>query len=295
LSNKTINKEKYQNPIQEPFITVVIPVYNEESSIEKCLVSLVAQDFKPLEIIVVDDGSTDNSVSICKKFDIKLIKGKHRGMGAARNLGANNAQGNILALLDADMTFETDYLSNLVIPIVSGKSIATCHWNEMVANWENPWARCQAWFLGLPDRRRQPLDVPRFSGQYRAVRRDFFIENGGLSEQGYKSDISLFKRSGVSASFVQNAICFHHNVENIIEIYREAVWRGRGVAFIEDDRFRRCVYTIFISNNLFIVAWRGMRLGVVKKEWRMPIYSGVHSLGIIFGILRAMITGYYQK
>ena len=83
-----------------PSVTVIIPVYNEERSIENCIRSLRNQSV-PLEIIVVDDGSKDNSVKICEGLGIKVLKQNHQGPGAARNLGARNAKGEILILVDA--------------------------------------------------------------------------------------------------------------------------------------------------------------------------------------------------
>ena len=64
-------------------ITVVIPVYNEEKSIARCLISLQGQTTKPIEIVVVDDGSTDRTVALVKKFPVALVKQNHQGPGAA--------------------------------------------------------------------------------------------------------------------------------------------------------------------------------------------------------------------
>lgn len=94
-----------------PLITVIIPAFNEEKRIASCL-----QAFKsvtiPFELIVVDDGSTDKTVDIVSGFSfVKIIKGKHRGASAARNLGAQNAKGTILAFTDADCIPANDWLT----------------------------------------------------------------------------------------------------------------------------------------------------------------------------------------
>jgi len=93
-----VNPARY-GKIEEPHVTVIIPVYNEEDCIADCITSLLKQDFELLEILVVDDGSVDNSARICENLKIKVLRGTHKGMGAARNLGAGNANGNILVLL----------------------------------------------------------------------------------------------------------------------------------------------------------------------------------------------------
>lgn len=86
-------------------ISVIIPVYNTEKYLGKAIESVLQQEEKPLEIIIVDDGSTDRSVSVAQQFGdkIKLLKQEiNKGCGAARNRGVKQANGDYLAFLDAD-------------------------------------------------------------------------------------------------------------------------------------------------------------------------------------------------
>ena len=128
-------------------ISVIIPTYNEEDVILKCLESLGKQKGVGFEVIVVDDGSTDTTplklrgASNTLKYKLIIINGKHGGPGVARNLGAKQAKGNILVFVDADMTFDKHFLKMLVKPIISGKSKGTFSKDEMVSNWEKPFAR----------------------------------------------------------------------------------------------------------------------------------------------------------
>jgi len=292
---KTSNYSKYK-PINKPYVTVTVPVYNEENCIGDCLLSLLKQDFKPLEILVVDDGSKDNSVKICENLKIKVLKQDHKGLGAARNLGAHNAKGNIIVLADADMVFSPDYVSKLIAPIIKGEAIATCHWNERVANWDNPWARCETWHKGLPDKRRQPLTFPEHSGQYRALRKDFFLNSGGLAEEkGYKADISIYWRTGISAKLVPDASCYHRNIEGLGELFKEARWRGRHAAISREHRSRRFFAILLIYNNPLFEMLRGIYLSLVKKEPRMFFYSITYTISFYIGYVSAIYSGYYQK
>ena len=75
-----------------PLVSVVIPVYNEEKYLTFCLESLTSQTYKPLEIILVDDGSSDESIEIAKKYDISILRQKHLGAGSARNAGAKKSK-----------------------------------------------------------------------------------------------------------------------------------------------------------------------------------------------------------
>ncbi|ASV76489.1 Putative glycosyl transferase [Thermogutta terrifontis] len=87
-----------------PRISVVIPVYNGAKYLREALASVMEQTYKPFEIIVVDDGSTDGSADIAKSFaeNIIVLSQANRGESAARNLGINAASGDWIAFLDAD-------------------------------------------------------------------------------------------------------------------------------------------------------------------------------------------------
>lgn len=86
-------------------ISVIIPLYNKESSIAQTLQSVFSQDYSDFEIVVVDDGSTDNSVEIVEAMNdprIRLIKQENGGPSKARNTGVKNAKGEWILFLDAD-------------------------------------------------------------------------------------------------------------------------------------------------------------------------------------------------
>ncbi|WP_179068215.1 glycosyltransferase family 2 protein [Nostoc sp. C052] len=87
------------------YLSVIIPVYNSEGSVAKTLQSVVAQTYHDFEIIIVDDGSTDKSIDICKQFHdsrIKIVHQQNRGLAGARNTGIRHAQGEYLAFVDSD-------------------------------------------------------------------------------------------------------------------------------------------------------------------------------------------------
>lgn len=92
-------------------VSVVVPVYNVEQFLPRCLDSIVSQTYRKLEIILVDDGSTDGSCAICHEYAgrdsrIRVIRQKNQGLGYARNSGLNVASGELLMFVDSD-----DYLS----------------------------------------------------------------------------------------------------------------------------------------------------------------------------------------
>lgn len=93
--------------MEKPIISVIITVYNRESFVEKCIKSILDQNEVSMEVILVDDGSTDRSAEICKSFaslydNVKLIQQKNAGLSVARNTGLDNARGDYICFLDDD-------------------------------------------------------------------------------------------------------------------------------------------------------------------------------------------------
>ncbi len=94
-------------------VSVVIPTYNEEKYIGKCLGSLINQTDAPDEIIVVDNNCTDKTVEIAQKFNAKIVKEENQGMIYARNAGFDNAKYELLARTDADVILPSDWISKI--------------------------------------------------------------------------------------------------------------------------------------------------------------------------------------
>jgi len=118
LFDKSIEFRKNRRLIKllnMPEVSVIIPVYNAENYLEDCLDSVVNQTLKDIEIICVNDGSTDNSLNILKEYQrkddrIKIINQENHGAGVARNQGLKVAKGKYLSILDADDFFELNML-----------------------------------------------------------------------------------------------------------------------------------------------------------------------------------------
>lgn len=98
-------------------IDVIIPVYNKESTIKRCINSVLKQTYCNYRIIIIDDGSTDHSYEICSSYKdkrIKLIKQENAGVGAARNTGLENLLGQRVVFIDADDYVKPTYLADLL-------------------------------------------------------------------------------------------------------------------------------------------------------------------------------------
>lgn len=98
-------------------ISIIVPVYNVELYIRECLDSLISQTYENIEIIIIDDGSTDLSYDICKEYNdkrIKLIQQKNKGVSMSRNLGLKESTGEYVMFVDSDDFLEIDACSKLV-------------------------------------------------------------------------------------------------------------------------------------------------------------------------------------
>ncbi len=88
--------------VDDPLVSVVIPLYNAEPFVAEALESVFAQGYEPLETLVVDDGSTDRSAEIVKAWPVRYLAQEHSGIASARNAGVAAAGGDLIAFLDAD-------------------------------------------------------------------------------------------------------------------------------------------------------------------------------------------------
>jgi cellulose synthase/poly-beta-1,6-N-acetylglucosamine synthase-like glycosyltransferase len=124
-----------------PLVSILIPARNEELHIEKCIKNIVKSTYTNYEIIVISDGSTDNTFEIVERLaqlnpKIKVIKKQPQGKNAALNEGLIWAEGDIIVLVDADTFVEREWLEHLIEPIVDGRASATsgnpfpykCNW-----------------------------------------------------------------------------------------------------------------------------------------------------------------------
>lgn len=115
-------------------ISVIIPVYNCEKYIKKCIKSILNQTYKDLEVIIIDDGSKDNSLDICNKLmeedcRLKVIHQENQGVSSARNKGIEIAQGEYIVFVDGDDWVEDIYIETLINDLQKEDAgMAVCGW-----------------------------------------------------------------------------------------------------------------------------------------------------------------------
>ena len=122
------------NPVadgQSILVSVIVPVYNVEPYLQQCLDSVVNQTYENLEILIIDDGSTDGSGVICDEYErldsrIKVIHTVNRGLSAARNRGLDEAKGEYISFIDSDDWFELDAIEIVMREAYSSNADIVC-------------------------------------------------------------------------------------------------------------------------------------------------------------------------
>lgn len=114
-----------------PKFSIIIPVYNVEKYLKKCLDSVFNQTYKEYEVIVVNDGTKDNSMDIVKDYNVKVINQKNQGLSAARNAGVKVATGDYLIFLDSDDYWEKELLKELSKSLKNNPDLVRFQINEV--------------------------------------------------------------------------------------------------------------------------------------------------------------------
>lgn len=292
----------------KPVASAILAVYNAESTIVACLKSLLSQSL-PIEIIIVDDGSTDNTLSSMvrtylrrqaiepvAKDQVKILYQVHGGPALARNLGAASATSDILLFVDADMTFDPDYVKNLIAPIISKEVIGTYTTDERVANWENSYARCwniqEGWEKGM----RFPPNLPAQAGpakygtDFRGILKSEFDRVGGFDNIGYTDTWSLFNKLGVRP-LATRAICYHKNPDTLSAVFRQARWSSK-----RPYKFGAIgIVVALLRTTLPVSLIVGLGKSLLNLEPSFFIFKIVYDFGRFVGIAEMQLSGKLSK
>jgi glycosyltransferase involved in cell wall biosynthesis len=121
----------------KPLVSIIVPVYNIGEYVGKCLESVCGQSYENLEILVIDDGSTDESGKICDEFAakdkrLKVYHKKNGGLSDARNFGISKAKGIYIIFIDGDDYIERNFVSRMIDVGSSNTDVVICGYNDVV-------------------------------------------------------------------------------------------------------------------------------------------------------------------
>lgn len=194
--------------MDSPLVSVIVPVYNSVKTIHSALSSVLAQSYTPIEIIVIDDGSTDElQPHLPKSNKITYFKQSNAGAGAARNKGIELANGKYVAFLDADDLWNKFKLEQQVAILESDAEVNICTTSLTYIDRKNAYERMNH----KPDSEsvyyfkdfREIFENPFFGTPSVLVRKDVIVREGGF-ETRYKTaeDVELWLRLGA-----KNRVC----------------------------------------------------------------------------------------
>lgn len=277
-------------------ISIVIPIYNESKVLLECLKSLETQSISNFDVILVDDGSSDNTLKLATGFktnvySLKILKQDHKGAGAARNLGTKNTKADILVFVDADMTFDKDFLKNLIKPIEKGEVRGTFSKEEYVSNWENVWARCWNINEGWEDKKRHPKNYPQTQKVFRAILKKEFDRVGGFTPGGYNDDWSLARKLGYEAEIAENAKFYHKNPSSLKEIFFHARWVGKRE--YKYGLIGKIFALVRASFPISLII--GFSKFLITGESAFVLFKVIYDIGIFCGILLSLFNKNLSK
>lgn len=234
-----------------PPVSVVVPAYNEELGVGPAVRSLAASTYPELEIIVVDDGSTDATSSVVESLglpNVTLIRQENAGKPAALNTGIAAARHDILVLVDADTVFEPHSMRALVAPFADPE-VGAVSGNTKVGNRRGLLGRWQhiEYVIGFNLDRRM-FDVlrcmPTVPGAIGAFRRETLAAVGGVSDDTLAEDTDLTMatcRAGWRVVYTPEARAWTEAPATLGQLWRQryrwcygtmqAMWKHRGAVF----------------------------------------------------------------
>lgn len=193
-------------------ISIIVPSYQQAAFLSDCLESVINQTRQPLEIIVVDDGSTDGSLEIARKYPVKVVSQVNKGLASARNTGIMNAKGVFILPLDAD-----DMLQPNAIEVLEQK-IKEVEADIYAPSFKTFGVQNHEVTLGQGLTLRHFRDA-NYIGYFSAIRRSKLLEVGGYSPrmtwgyEDYHLTIDLLKR-GAKLVVLNEILVLYRSKEN---------------------------------------------------------------------------------
>lgn len=127
-----------------PILSVIVPVYNVEQYVAECLDSIISQDFQNMEVLVVDDGSTDGSLAVVESFvkidsRVHVFHKSNGGLSDARNFGLDRAKGKFITFVDSDDVLLNKDIYSKIIPLFANESLDVVQYN-VIHKWDSEYS-----------------------------------------------------------------------------------------------------------------------------------------------------------
>ncbi|MCP4415827.1 MAG: glycosyltransferase family 2 protein, partial [Chloroflexi bacterium] len=261
----------------KPIISVIIPVHNGGEMFARCLTALQQTHYEQWECIVVEDGSSDNSVEVAYAHGVRLLSGLKRRLGPAqaRNIGAQVARGDILFFVDADVLVRPGTVGHVAATLKADPSLAACFGSyddqPSAANFLSQYRNLLHHFV----HQHGNIDASTFWSGCGAIRQDIFLAMGGFNERLYKrpsiEDIELGYRLQMAEHRIQ--------LEKLLQVKHMKRWTPRQM-IITDVRDRALPWTRLILQRGD--APNDLNLNFTQRLSTAVAYLGLLGLGLAF-------------
>jgi peptidoglycan/xylan/chitin deacetylase (PgdA/CDA1 family)/GT2 family glycosyltransferase len=236
------------DPSFTPPVSIVVPAYNEAAGIEAAVRSLALGDYPGVDVIVVDDGSTDGTAELVRSLglaNVRVVRQENQGKPAALNAGISIARGEIVVMVDGDTIFEADTLRHLVQPFADA-GVGAVAGNTKVANRRGILGRWQhlEYVMGFNLDRRMYEELrcmPTVPGAIGAFRREVLDALGGVGADTLAEDTDLtmaIVRAGWQVAYEQRARAWTEAPTTLAALWKQryrwsygtmqAMWKHRG-------------------------------------------------------------------
>ncbi|VAW42774.1 Glycosyl transferase, family 2? [hydrothermal vent metagenome] len=259
----------------KPTISVIIPVHNGGQLFDRCLTALQQTHYDSWECIVVEDGSSDNSVEIAYGHGVRLLSGMKQRLGPAqaRNIGAQVAQGEILFFVDADVLVQPGTVGHVAATMRADPDLAACFGSyddqPSATNFLSQYRNLLHHFVHQQGK----IDASTFWSGCGAIRRELFLAMGGFNEQLYKrpsiEDIELGYRLQAAGHRVQ--------LEKLLQVKHMKRWTPRQM-IVTDVRDRALPWTRLILQRGD--APNDLNLNFTQRLSTAVAYLGLLGLGL---------------
>lgn len=260
-------------------VSIIIPTFNEEKVIVRLLKSLKNQSYPNIEIIVVDDGSTDTTISLSKKYSDKVFKRKHAERSVQRNFGAEKSSGEYLLFLDADMELEREVVKECVKGFDKKPNLGGVVIPEE-SKYTNYWEKVKAYERSFYNKEGDEIvDAARF------FKRSIFRKLGGYDEElTGPEDWDLperIKREGFYIGRIRAKIFHYERIKGLFSLVRKKYYYGLKS------------YKYLTKNQISPVSPKTVYFlrPVFYKDWRKLVFHPILALSMFIMLLFELMGG----
>lgn len=239
---------------KKPFVCIVIPTYNAEKHLDTCLASIARQTYpkKETEVIVVDGGSTDRTLEIAKKYNVKILHNKAKDAQIGKSIGITHSSGKVIALLDADNEIvQHDWLEKMLMPLIDDINIVGVDSNFLakkgdylinryctLLRLEDPLARRLGflrWNAQKEERKGYTLYIinkdryPVMGAGGFLWRKSAILATGGYKPSFDEADfcVRLIEKGFNKVANIRGYGVYHHHVRTLADFVKKRVRTGR--------------------------------------------------------------------